>query len=77
MVSPFSRARLDFLKRRADRVCFLIVATDYPEVDIEIEKEKVRQTCEELYPDRGWLFEMIYEARFRRLWEQFRQAPES
>ena len=23
-------------------------------------------------PDREWLYEMIYESRFQRLWDQFR-----
>lgn len=64
------------LQRMADHVCMLIVGTDYPEIDIEIEKAKVRQRCEELYPDRMDLYEMIYESRFNRLWYQFREARE-
>ena len=64
------------LQRMADRVCMLIVGTDYPEIDIEIEKAKVRQRCEELYPDRMDLYEMVYESRFNRLWYQFREARE-
>jgi len=71
-----SRAKSDILKRKADRVCFLIVATDYPEIDIEIEKSKVRDLCEELFPDRLWLFDAVYETRFKRLWEQFREGSE-
>jgi hypothetical protein len=66
------RHRLDILKRQADRVCSLILMSDYPDVDVDIEIEKVRQTCEDLFPDRMWLFEIVYEARFRRLREQFR-----
>lgn len=57
----------------ADRVCFLILSTDYPEVDIEIEKEALRERCRELFPDRMALYEMVYESRFRRLWQQFRE----
>lgn len=60
------------LQRLANRVCFFIVSTDYPEVDIEIEKEKVKNRCRDLFPDKVDLFEMIYESRFKRLWEQFR-----
>ncbi len=56
----------------ADHVCFLIVSSDYPEVDVLIEREKVRTRAEELFPDRMELYEMIYERRFERLWEQFR-----
>ena len=60
------------LQRMADRVCTLILSSDLPVIDIEIEKNKVRQRCLELYPDREQLYEMIYEARFQRLWDQFR-----
>ncbi len=70
--SAAARRRMRELGRMADRVCSLIVATDYPEVDIEIEKAKVREKCEELFPERMELYEMVYESRFRRLWEQFR-----
>ncbi len=60
----------------ADHVCTLILISDYPEVDIEIEKSKVRERCEELYPDSMELYEMIYESRFNRLQEQFRCSGE-
>jgi hypothetical protein len=61
-------------QRAADRIAFLIVATDYPQVDVEIERRNLRRLCRRIYPDRGELFEMIYEARFRRLWSQFRTS---
>jgi len=57
----------------ADHVCSLILISDYPEIDIEIEKSKVRERCEELYPNSMELYEMIYESRFNRLQEQFRE----
>ena len=60
------------LQRMADHVCSLILISDYPEIDIEIEKSKVRERCEEWYPDSMVLYEMIYENRFNRLQEQFR-----
>ena len=60
------------LQRMADRVCVLILSSDLPTVDIEIEKAKVRERCLELCPDRGQLYEMVYESRFQRLWGQFR-----
>ncbi|MBU1700867.1 MAG: hypothetical protein KJ970_12510 [Candidatus Eisenbacteria bacterium] len=59
----------------ADHVSFLIMSTDYPAVDIEAERRKARNRCEELFPDRVYLFDMIYGSRFRRLWEQFRAEP--
>ncbi len=60
------------LQRAADRIAFLIVATEYPRVDIDIERRKLRELCGALFPHSMDLFEMIYEARFRRLWRQFR-----
>jgi hypothetical protein len=60
------------LQRRADRIASLIVASDYPDVDIEIEIRRLRRWCAERLPDRAELFEMVYVSRFRRLREQFR-----
>jgi len=68
------RLAMQRLQRAAERVCFLILLSDYPEVDIEIAKQGVRDLAEELFPDRMDLYEMIYESRFRRLWDQWR-AP--
>ncbi len=50
----------------ADRVCTLILSSDLPAIDIEIEKNKVRERCLELYPDREQLYEMVYGSRFQR-----------
>jgi hypothetical protein len=66
--------RVQEMQAVADHVSFLITSTDYPKVDIDIETKKARIRCEELFPDRVYLFDMIYGSRFRRLWEQFR-AP--
>ena len=67
------RERMRQLQRMADRVCVLILSSDLPAIDIEIEKDKVRERCLELYPDGEQLYDMIYESRFDRLWEQFRE----
>jgi hypothetical protein len=53
-------------------VCVLILSGDVPAIDIEIEKDKVREQCLELYPEREELYDMIYESRFQCLWDQFR-----
>ncbi len=71
-----ARRKMEQLRRAADRVCSLILISDYPAIDIEIEKGRVRELAEELFPDRMDLYEMIYESRFRRLWEQFRSSPD-
>jgi hypothetical protein len=67
------RDKMREIQRMANRVCVLILNTDLPAIDIEIEKNKVRERCLDLYPDREDLYDMIYESRFRRLWEQFRE----
>ncbi len=62
---------MEELKRKAQRICILILRSDYPEVDIAIERARLREWCEEVFPDRMDLYEMIYESRFDRLLEQF------
>jgi DNA-directed RNA polymerase subunit RPC12/RpoP len=63
--------KIQEIKRFADKIAFLIVSTDYPKIDIEIEKEKFRDKLTELFPDKAYLYELIYEPRFQRLKEQF------
>ncbi|GAB4538096.1 MAG: hypothetical protein Fur0020_06900 [Thermodesulfovibrionia bacterium] len=65
--------RIMEIKSLADRIAFLIVSTDYPEIDITIEKERLRERIEELFPDRAYLYDLIYEPRFQRLFRQFRR----
>jgi len=64
------------IQRMADRVCALILSSDLPAIDVEIDKCKVCDRCLELCPDREELYEMIYESRFQRLWDQFRGEDE-
>lgn len=65
--------KLSEIKRAHDRIAFFILNTDYQEVDIEIEKAKFKELIKRLFPKEGtYLYELIYEPRFRRLWEQFR-----
>lgn len=60
------------LARAADRVAVEILTGDYPDIDIVLEVENLRATAQRMFPGREALFRMVYEARFRRLWEQFR-----
>lgn len=71
-----ARQKMAELQRMAERIYVLILDTDYPWIDVEIEKGKVRERCEELFPGRVDLYEMVYESRFQRLWEQWRQEGE-
>lgn len=64
------------IKRFSDNISFLITGTDYPQIDIEVEKVKLRERIEELFPDKEHLYELIYEPRFIRLEEQFRRVQE-
>jgi hypothetical protein len=61
-------------QRHVDRLCFLIVATDCSEREIDIERLHLRVQAMHLFPDKIPLYELIYERRFRRLREQFRQG---
>ncbi|MGO8703241.1 MAG: hypothetical protein ACLQVA_05435 [Candidatus Brocadiia bacterium] len=66
-----ARRNMTLLQREADRIAVLILSTDLPQIDIVIQVEKLRELCEELFPGRDELFEMIYASRFERLREQF------
>lgn len=63
-------------QRQADHVSRLVLNTDLPWVDIAIQIEKLRQEAARLFPKKTELFDMIYVARFRRLWEQWRRDPD-
>ncbi len=60
------------LQRWADRIVSLIVASDYPAIDVVIEIRKLKEFAQAHFKGRERLFEMVYESRFRRLWQQFR-----
>jgi hypothetical protein len=64
--------KISDIRLMADRISFLIVATDYPHIDIEIDKQKLQDKIGELFPEKAYLYELIYAPRFRRLAEQFR-----
>lgn len=61
------------LSREAEKIVSLILHTEYAKIDIEIEKTKLRELCKELFPEKEYLYDMIYGNRFDRLWEQFRE----
>ena len=65
------------LKRGADRIANLILHSDLPWVDIAIEIEKLRDLCAERDPSHLDLFEQVYDSRFKRLWEQWREQENS
>ena len=64
--------KINDIRLMADRIAFLIVASDYPDIDIEIDKQKLQDKIIELFPEKAYLYDLIYAPRFRRLAEQFR-----
>ena len=64
--------RADEFRRTADRIVSLILYSDMPAIDIEIEIESFRKDVLAEFPDGGELFDAIYLGRFMRIWSQFR-----
>lgn len=60
------------LQRQAERICEMIVAGDVPLIDIDIQQAALRDAVAKTFPDKQMLYQLIYESRFRRLWQQFR-----
>jgi len=58
----------------ADRICELIVSGRLQEIDLEIHQTRLRDWVMRLCPDKPGLYHLLYESRFRRLWQQFRQG---
>ena len=61
------------IQRRADRISSMILYGDLEWVDIAIQIEHLRDFCREKAPDKLEAFGRIYEARFIRLWEQWKE----
>ena len=61
-----------WLQRRADRICSLIMHSEYPAERIRAEQFALRHQAAWRFPDKLELYDMIYTSRFHRLWQQFR-----
>jgi hypothetical protein len=59
-------------QRQVDRVCALILF-ERPECEIESARIELRSEAERLFLDKAQIYEIIYESRLCRLWEQFRK----
>jgi hypothetical protein len=59
-------------QRKVDRVCTLILF-ECPECEIQRARIELQSEAHRLFPDKARLYEIIYESRFRRLWNQFRE----
>ncbi len=68
---PSRDERMAQLARIGDQIVGRILFGE-ARVDIDIAIARMRDTCEDWFPDRMDLFQMVYEGRFDRIWEQFR-----
>jgi len=64
--------KISAIKRLADRIAYLIVYTEIPESQIEVEKQNLKEKVAQFFPDKAYLYDLIYAPRFERLKEQFR-----
>ena len=74
ITDPSEQAYRDF-QRHVDRLCLLIVASDCSDREIDIERLHLRVQATTLFPEKMPLYDMVYESRFRRLRQQFREHP--
>ena len=66
------REKAKEIQEDAEQICRMILNDECGRADIEIAKERLREKVEKLFPGKIETYKMIYEARFNRLWEQFR-----
>ena len=71
--SEDERKKAREIQEDAQAICQLILDDESAEVDIELAKNKLREKVAQYFPDKLETYRMIYEARFKRLWDQFRQ----
>ena len=60
------------IQRDAQLICQMILDEGRQAVDIEIAKAKLEEKVKRFFPDKMETYRMIYESRFKRLWDQFR-----
>ena len=60
------------LQRKAERICEMIASIETAPIDIEIQQAALREAIRQAFPEQQTLYQLLYESRFRRLWQQFR-----
>jgi nucleoside-triphosphatase len=60
------------LETQANRICELITSGDSSAIDIEIKQQALQESVKRAFPHNQMFYELVYENRFRRLWQQFR-----
>ena len=61
---------MDELRHRADAITNRLLYGDEDAIDLDIAINELREFVRERWPDRVWLFDVIYVARWDRLREQ-------
>ena len=74
ITDPSEQAYRNF-QRHVGRLCLLIVASDCSDGEIDIERLHLHVQAATLFPEKMQLYDMVYESRFRRLRQQFRERP--
>ena len=72
--SEEEREKAREIQREAQVICQMILDERTDAVDIEIAKERLKEKICRYFPDKTETYQMIYESRFKRLWEQFRSG---
>jgi len=67
------KKKLNKLKFSVDKICRMILSKECKDIDIKIEISKFRKEFLSTFPKKENLYNMIYESRFKRLWQQFRE----
>lgn len=62
------------LQRQAERICQMIVSGDTAPIDIEIQQAALRDAVTKAFPEKTGWYHVLYDSRFRRLWQQFRHG---
>ena len=72
--SEEERKKAREIQQDAQAICQMILDEQCQAIDVEIAKENLKEKVRRYFPDKIQVYEMIYEARFRRLWDQFRTS---
>ncbi len=68
------REKAKEIQRDAQLISQMILDEGCQAVDIEIAKSKLEEKVKKFFPDKMETYRMIYESRFKRLWDQFRST---
>ena len=68
--------RYQKLQRMCDGICMLMASGRLPHKLINPLINRAKSYCEEFFPGKGWLFDMIYVTRFERIKKRYEDNPE-